>query len=86
MALKSRQSGRAIRTVLDCRTLLSFFLITLFLRGAGSLKNYGYRRRKINLHNKELSYRIGIDKKLNTGESHSKGQKILIAKSSNLEV
>jgi len=29
------------RTVPDCRTLLSFFLITLFLRGAGEFKNYG---------------------------------------------
>jgi hypothetical protein len=82
MALNFRWSGRIKRTDRVIDTLLLFFLITLFLRGAGLLKNYGYRRRKINLHNKELSYRIGIDKKLNTGESHSKGQKILIAKSS----
>jgi hypothetical protein len=29
--------------------LLPFFLITLFLRGAGLLKSYGYWRRKIKL-------------------------------------
>lgn len=38
MVKKSRWFGWTIRTEPDCRSLLLFFLITLFLRGAGEFK------------------------------------------------